>query len=306
MKKIFLFFTIIFILSGCSDKIVRFVLMPDTQTYANAYPHVFRSQTEWIREHADSIDFVLHQGDITHTNSDNEWEIARDAMFLLDGKTPYSIILGNHDGSAQFNKFFPYAKYSKEPAFGGAYEQNKMDNIWQTFEAGGHKWLVFSLEFLPRNKILEWANEVSQQHPDYKIIVNTHAYMYSDNTRLGTGDKGIPQNMEKETGDEAKNNGEMMWDKLVSRHPNMMFVFSGHIVYHNGTGKLVSRGVHGNEVYQMLANYQREVPGGNPDDGWLRIITVNFTKKEIDVKTYSPRLNKYRTENDQQFKICMD
>jgi hypothetical protein len=86
----------------------------------------------------------------------------------------------------------------------------------------------------------------------------------------------------------------------------MMFVFSGHIIYHNGTGKLVSRGVHGNEVYQILANYQREVPGGNPDDGWLRIITVNFTKKEIDVKTYSPRRNKYRTENDQQFKIWMN
>jgi hypothetical protein len=305
MKKniLFSFSVMMLILSSCSDRIVTLVLLPDTQTYANAYPHVFRSQTEWISKHAGNIDFVLHQGDVTHTDSDGEWETARDAMSLLDGKTPYSIVLGNHDGSTQFNRFFPYEKYSREPAFGGAFEPGKADNVWQTFEAGGCGWLVFSLEFLPRNKVLEWANEVARQHPDRKIIVNTHAYMYSDNTRLGTGDRGIPQDMEKETGDEAKNNGEMMWDKFVSRHPNMMFVFSGHIIYHNGTGRLVGRGLHGNEVCQMLANYQREVPGGNPDDGWLRILTVNLTKNEIDVKTYSPRLDKYRTEDDQQFTI---
>jgi hypothetical protein len=178
-----------------------------------------------------------------------------------------------------------------------------MDNSWQTFKAGGCKWLALTLEFLPRNKVLNWANEVVKQHADHKVIINTHAYMYSDNTRLGTGDKGLPQGIENETGDNARNNGEQIWDKLVSLHPNIMFVFSGHIIYDNGTGRLVSQGVYGNEVYQMLANYQRGVRGSNLDDGWLRIVTVNLKKKLIDVKTYSPRLKRYRTEEDQQFSL---
>ncbi|MDR1746400.1 MAG: metallophosphoesterase [Tannerella sp.] len=305
MKKIFLLSLVVVFLDGCSERIVRLAVMPDTQTYANEYPHVFRSQTEWIAAHADSIDFMLHEGDITHTGSDTEWQIAQESVCLLDGKVPYALVLGNHDGSDKFNKYFPYSKYSVMPTFGGAFEEGKMDNIWLKFTAGKQKWIVMALEFTPRNKVVDWANEVAQQHPDYKIIVLTHAYMYSDNTRLKTGNRGITPDMEQQTGDDGRNNGEMLWNKLVSRHANMMFVFSGHIVYHNGVGRLVSRGEHGNEVYQMLANYQKEVPGGNPDDGWLRIVTINLSRKYIDIKTYSPRLNRYRTEYDQQFKFYM-
>ncbi|MDR1497184.1 MAG: metallophosphoesterase [Puniceicoccales bacterium] len=307
MKKLILFCLLLGSLSanltGRSDNTVRLVLMPDTQTYARAFPHVFYSQTEWISKNADNIDFVLHQGDITDGNSSKEWKVARKAMSQLDEKIPYSIVLGNHDKSPDFNKFFPYKKYSKKPGFGGAFEEGKMDNIWQTFNAGGHKWLVFSLEFLPQSKVLKWANEVAKQHPNHKIIVNTHAYMFSDNTRLKTGHPGIPKNLEKQTGDKARNNGEMMWKKFVSLHQDMMFVFSGHIIYNGGAGRLTSRGIHGNEVYQMLANYQSGTKGSKPDDGWLRIIDIDFTKKEIDVKTYSPRLDKYRTEKTQQFKL---
>lgn len=306
LKNVVLLLTVCAIfLSSCAPKIVRLVILPDTQTYANEYPHVFLSQTEWIAAHSDSIDFVLHEGDITHTSSDKEWQLAQEAMCLLDGKVPYALVHGNHDDLAKLNRYFPYSKYSMEPYFGGAFEEGKMDNVWMKFTAGKQKWIVLALEFTPRNRVVEWANTVAQQHPDHKIIVLTHAYMYSDNTRLKTGDRGIIQNMEQQTGDDGHNNGQMLWEKLVSRHPNMMFVFSGHIVYHNGTGLLVSRGNHGNAVYQMLANYQKEVPGGNPDDGWLRLITVNLSRRVIDVRTYSPRLNRYRTEPDQQFSIPM-
>ena len=69
------------------------VLLPDTQTYSRAIPEIFQSQTAWIAAHADSIAFVLHQGDITDWNVPEEWEVAAKAMQVMDGKVPYTFLL---------------------------------------------------------------------------------------------------------------------------------------------------------------------------------------------------------------------
>ncbi len=303
----------LFLLFSCSKpQPFKLALMPDTQTYSRLYPEVFRSQTEWIAANADSFAFVLQQGDVTDNNIDEQWKVAVDAMSLLDGKVPYTIAMGNHDlgtrgstdtrNSDLFNHHFPYSKYNKQKGFGGAYETGKIDNTWHTFHAGGIDWLILSLEFGPRNCVLDWAADVIQQHPRHKIIINTHAYMYSDDTRMGEGDNWLPQNygIGKDIGANAVNNGEQIWDKLVSRYPNILFVFSGHVL-HDGVGTLVSEGVCGNKVYQMLANYQRGVDGIHGDEGYFRILTIDPTKHTVDVKTYSPRLKQYKTEPDQQF-----
>src|SRR5690606_42087534 len=67
--------------------------------------------------------------------------------------------------------------------FGGAFEPGSMENTYHTFHAGGLDWLIVSLEFGTRNGVLQWAGEVIEAHPDHKVIINTHDYMYSDDTR---------------------------------------------------------------------------------------------------------------------------
>jgi len=312
------FFIALFCLLGMSapqDGTVTLVLLPDTQMYSEQYPEIFRAQTQWIARHADSITFVLHQGDITNRNTEEQWEVAAGAMRLLDGKVPYTVCMGNHDigtnGSTDtrntdnFNAWFPYERYRKLPAFGGAFEEGKMDNTWYTFTGGGLKWLVLSLEFGPRNKVLDWAAGIIAAHPKHKVIINTHAYMYSDETRMSPdrGHHWLPQSygVGKDTGGDAVNNGEEMWDKLVSRYPNILFVFSGHVL-NDGVGTLVSKGVHGNSVYQMLANYQSGVEGSeNGGNGFLRIIEIHPKKHTISVKTYSPYLDSYNRDTHQEF-----
>lgn len=297
--------------SGCAAKPFRMVLLPDTQSYSRAYPAIFHAQTEWIARQADSIAFVLHQGDITDDNVPSQWEVARAAMQKMDGKVPYSFVPGNHDlgrnsdvrDSELLNRYFPYDHYSRLPHFGGAFESGKTDNTWHTFSGGGKKWLVLSLEFGPRNEVLQWANTVIAAHPRHLVIINTHAYMYSDSTRMGEGDSWLPQGygLGKDTGAKAPNNGEQMWEKLVSRHPGVLMVFSGHVL-HGGTGTLVSEGKHGNKVYQMLANYQQGVKGSeNGGNGFLRILTVDVKRKEIRVQTYSPYLDRFMTDAGQSF-----
>lgn len=54
----------------------------------------------------------------------------------------------------------------------------------------------------------------------------------------------------------------------------------------------VSKGVNGNKVYEMLANYQTGVKGGN---GFLRIMPIDPGEQKISVKTYSPCIDQYIT-----------
>lgn len=304
---------VLIVLSSCTVRQpFNLVLLPDTQHYSASYPEIFRAQTEWIVDHSDSIAFVLHQGDITHNNNEEQWKNATEALFLMDHKVPYTFVQGNHDlhrpgfrVATLFNQYLPYEKYSRMNGFGGAFEEKRMDNVWHAFKAGGLDWLILSLEFGPRDKVLDWAGKIVKAHPKHKVIVNTHTYMYTDDTRQSheEGDKWAPQawGIVKGTGEETPNDGEMMWEKFVGRYPNILLVFSGHVL-NDGAGRLTSVGVNGNKVYQMVANYQGGVEGSvKGGNGYLRILNIDPRGKRISVKTYSPYLDEYKSDADHQF-----
>lgn len=291
------------------------VVLPDTQTYIEEYPEVFESQMKWLASNEKRFAYVLHVGDVTQNNSEVEWKRAADGFSLIRGKIPYSIALGNHDmGSTEgkfadtrntekANRYFPLEDYTKHTEVIATFPEGTIDNLCTEFDAGGQKWLVLSLEFGPRNKTIDWANKMIVQHPNHKVIINTHAYLFHDNTLLDGKDWALPQDygVGKLTGDDAVNDGAQLWDKLVSQHKNILFVFTGHITG-SGAATLVSKGIHGNTVYQMLANYQKGVKGVEKgDSGYLRIIKVDNKSHTILVKTYSPWLDSFRTEPEQEF-----
>ena len=295
----------------------RIVLLPDTQTYAEKYPEVLDSQVNWIARNSRNINFVLQQGDLTQNNSEKEWKIIQSAFSRLNNKVPYVLAVGNHDmGSADgkfadvrdsrmFNSFFPITEMNRLPGFGGSAEEGKMDNAYYFFKTGKVNWLVITLEFGPRNKILNWANGIIRNYPGHSVIINTHSYMYSDSTRQGPGDNWRPQayGVGKDTGDASVNDGEQIWEKLVKLHSNIKFVFSGHIL-NSGLGTLVSINDEGFPVYQLLANYQEGVKGSvKGGNGWLRIIDLDFKKKTVRVSTYSPYINQYKDERQNSFLI---
>jgi len=295
----------------------RIVLLPDTQTYAEKYPEVLDSQVNWIARNARSIHFVLQQGDLTQNNSEKEWKIVKSAFSRLNNKVPYVLAVGNHDmGSADgkfadvrdsrvYNSFFPITEMNKLPGFGGTAEEGKMDNVYYIFKTGKINWLVITLEFGPRNSILNWANGIINKYPNHAVIINTHSYMYSDSTRQGPGDNWRPQayGVGKDSGDAAVNDGEQIWEKLVKLHPNVKFVFSGHIL-NSGLGTLVSINEAGYPVYQMLANYQEGVKGSvKGGNGWLRILDMDFKNRTLKVSTYSPYINQHKDDPQNKFII---
>ncbi|NOG54334.1 MAG: metallophosphatase [Planctomycetes bacterium] len=289
--------------------------MPDTQIYAQEYPGLFLAQTGWIARNKQRLDirYVVQLGDVVNTNTDlRQWENARDAFGLLDGIVPYAIAPGNHDygpgGSATtrdtgLNDYFSFDEIAAMPTFGGAKEPGKLDNVYHLFEAGGRKWILFTLEWAPQDDTLAWAGHVMDDHPDRDGILATHAYMNNNDRRYDYTDTEHPQtynpHLYRTPG--SKNDGQQIWDKLIRNH-RFLFTLNGHVLG-DGTGYLASQADDGHTVHQMLANYQMRQLGG---EGYLRLLEFQPDGITVRVKTYSCLYNTFLLDPDQQFEIKLD
>lgn len=293
------------------------VALPDSQVYCAREPlnKYFYEQTDWIAENAErlNIKYVLHEGDIVNNNNRPQWEVAAKAMKRLDGVVPYALAPGNHDygenGSTNdrstfLNEYFSADECAKWPTFGGVRQKGRLESSYHAFEAGGNKYLILALEWGPRDETVAWADEIVSQHPDHRVILVTHAYMYFDETRYDWKKRGKLQTWNPHAYPTANlpggtNDGEQLWDKLVKRHPGFIMTLNGHVL-NDGAGRMVSRGDHGNTVHQMLANYQMKPEGG---EGYMRLLEFLPDGETVIVRSYSPSAKRIMTSDEQQFKL---
>lgn len=298
-------------------------VLPDTQHYRNANVGTFRKQTDWVVAHAGErrIAAVLHLGDLTNNNWPEQWDVARDAMGVLDGHVPYFMVPGNHDyytkrtpddkvGQAMdrtcgMTGAFPVAKFKGLPTFGGVYhrEPDRIENSYHLLSAGGRELLVLCLEFGPRAEVVRWANEVVARHARREVILVTHGFTYCDDTRYdwkryGKAQKWNPHSYPIATrANHDVMDGQELWDALVSRHGNFLFTISGHVL-DDGLGRMTSTTPGGREVPQTLVNFQMRPNGG---DGWLRLLEFKPDGRTIDVRDYSPTLNRQNISPQNRF-----
>jgi len=211
------------------------------------------------------------------------------------------VVPGNHDGHGRpdkderYNRYFGPQRFKGRKHYIGHFGETNANNV-SLFEAGGMKFMVLGLEFGPRDEVLKWASEQCTKYKDRRVIVDTHCYMYFDDTRVGEHDASNPHVY---LGDENVNDGDEMWEKFVKHHPNIFLVVSGHI-RPRGAGRLTSKGEHGNVVHQLLANYQAFRHGGN---GWLRVLKFVPDGDKIVVTTYSPTLKKTLDDERHAFEL---
>ena len=274
--------------SAQANEAFTLVLLPDTQFYSEKYPETYIAQTMWIRERAkaDNFKFVIGLGDIVqNAHVEKEWLNAYEASHILDGVVPYSSVPGNHDlvvkdkvitrDSTLFNKYFGVSRYEKEPWYGGHWQATN-DNNFCKFQAAGRDFLVLSVEFAPRDEVLEWAAEVCQRHPGHNVILATHSYLNLQGRTTG----------QAKVADSTANSGTQMWDKLVRKQPNVFLVACGHV---GGVNLLVSKNDAGGQVIEILTDYQNLEQGGQ---GWLRTMKFVPAESKIYVEAYSPLLKK--------------
>lgn len=274
------------------------IALPDTQYYAARLPEAFERQTRWIADNAERLNIrvVLGLGDVVDNGADpKQWANAMGALKTLkENGIPHFLAIGNHDydgayleskkldrDGVNFNKFIGPAYYARMPGYGGAFE-NSHENFFGTFRGGGRDYLVIALEFSPRDKALSWASGVINSHPRHEVIVVTHSYLYNNNLRVTR----CANHTKRAYGMDEDNDGEEVWNKLVSKHSQIRLVLSGHIPK-IGVGRHFSLGESGNLVNELLSDFQNEPNAGN---GWLRIMKVNPKANRVDVSTYSPYL----------------
>jgi hypothetical protein len=93
------------------------------------------------------------------------------------------------------------------------------------------------------------------------------------------------------------NDGEEIWQKLVEPNSNVRFVLCGHVLG-TGTARLTSQRADGTTVHQILANYQMLPLGGG---GFLRTMTFYPGQRLVHVGTYSPYLDRSKTDDANDF-----
>ena len=305
--------------SGPGGDSWTFAHIPDTQKYVFSEERVqiARSQTEWVAANAQSqnIRFASHVGDVVE-NGDNrsEYEALSGALDALDGAVPYSIANGNHewgsygsgtmgdrDATTFYPEYFGAGRYQGKAWYGGS---NADYSHYQIFEAGGREWLHIALEWeAPESRnTLKWAQSVIDSHAGMPTIVSTHEYLTDV-----PGQEGRKGWIDEPDGDGIS--GQAIWKRFVSPNNQILAVFCGHEYDGDdpkeaGEYHQISQNEAGNDVFEMLANYQTRPNGGN---GWLRLL--RFAESDdgsvlrIGAETYSSALDTRQTDEGSQFAV---
>ena len=274
-----------------TDFLYSFALVGDTQIIAQNYSSDFHKIYDWILANSTDkkIGYVFGLGDITNGSSTAEWNVAKENIFRLNGVIPYSVVRGNHDKLTAFNNAFATNSYYVSQ-FDGTYQEGDMTNSWRKITVGGVNYLMVTLDYGASDAVLTWAGKIIEANSDCKVIITTHAYLYRDGTTLDQGDVCPPAT----TG--GYNNGDHMWNKLVSQYENIFMVISGH----DPSAQVVmtqQTGVHGNIVTQLLVDPQ----GIDASGVATGMVTMLYFKADgtIEVETYSTIQEKHYKESNQ-------
>jgi hypothetical protein len=249
-----------------------------------------------------------------------EMPTAKEGYELLAGKTPFSVVPGNHDYDAMWTDAShpPAAKFVDMSSL-GMLHSGGLDNFrkvfsdqsaffkgksWyvashdggadsaQIFTAGGYKFLHIGLQFDPPNASLEWAASIIKRYPGLPTIVSTHDFLQTSGER-------VPNPIiDNHAVDPEDNTPQMVWDKFISQNDQIFLVLCGH---EHAQAFRTDDNRFGHKVYQVLADYQSRhhtsdeagVKSISPEegigDGWFRLMTfdMNGAQPSVHVHTYS-------------------
>jgi len=261
----------------------------DTQYYnenemaGNPYKHQEAIHSYFLdRREELNLQYVFHTGDIVDDyDVIPQWDRAAVQYDRLDAAgLPYGVLAGNHDVGHDMGDYTNYGRYFGEdrfaasPWYGGSYENNR--GHYDLVSAGGIDFLMLYTGWLPDDASIAWMNDVLKRYPDRVAIVAQHEFI------LTTGGLGaIPQRV---------------LDEVVAPNPNVRMVMSGH--YHDAFLRTDAfdddgDGVDERTVYSMLFDYQGLPEGGL---GFLRLMHFDNAGERMMVRTYSPSLDQYNSD----------
>ena len=222
-----------------SDRRFTIAVIPDTQNETHrSDDDRLKNRVDWLLDNRKRLDlrFAIHTGDVVDwdTPDHRQYVNAAEAFLPLQAKVPWAAAVGNHDTAAvcpggaacpgvdshllvrdtrTFNTYFPSDHFG---AFAGRFEEEKVDNSYHAFRAGGRDWMVVTLEPWPREEVVAWAADLVASQPKRNVILVTHAYLTED------GD------ISDSNGGYGSSSPRFLYDRIVSQYPNVKLVLSGH------------------------------------------------------------------------------
>lgn len=262
----------------------------DLQAYtvSKTYMKYYDASISWLLneiENGKSIKAALQVGDVTETNSTDQWNQFRSSTESLSAVVPYYTCTGNHDytwdkqskvrdrNSTLINDYAHFDTTDRN--IEEYYDRNSLENYVATLEIHGEKIFLLVLEFGPRKEVLQWAKNYVENNHDKRFILMTHKWLTRYGQRLNSESYAELQL----SGYSTFNTPEEIWSELVAPNNNIICVLCGH----NGfSAKLFSENNNGRKVPQILFNLQYQENGGN---GLLQL--WEFPAKSDSVKIYA-------------------
>ena len=291
------------------DYAYSFAVVGDTQWLSKYAPAKLEGIYDWILENQESkkIAHIFGLGDITEdwntAGKEQEWIRAYRYISKLDGKISYSLVRGNHDESKYFLKYFANETYMSQ--FDGFIAEGDIRNSYMLFTIGETDYLFLTLDFGAGDEMLAWANEVVLSYPNHRVIVTTHGYQGFDGNRIAPENSNkwsgtaAANDVDSSVGNNARgyNDGQQIWDKFISKHPNIFLVMCGHTPFEDVIN-LQTKGDHGNIVNQMVIDPQWM----DPQKGGVGMVAMLYFSEDgtqMAVEWISTDTGKYYQEQNQ-------
>ena len=267
----------------------------DSQYLTEQNPTSYTQMIAWLTANKDARDIIaaVHTGDVIQNwlrgNQEPdravlEYERASKIMKIFeDADFPYGILPGNHDNvwgasNDMFNEYFPASRYEKNPWYGGHGPDGNASNFF-TVERDGAKFLFLQMGFDSSEAEIEWADKVIADHPDYNVVFSTHEYL-----RPEEDERSNPSNGRWTA------QGDLLFDRLVKPHSNVVLVFSGHL---HGVRQRVTEREDGTHVIETVADYQSYEEDGARDALYTRLYQFDLDSGKVAANAYSPRLQSF-------------
>lgn len=304
-----------------ADESFSLVFLTDTHVDMKCSELSLQTIARWIVDQAETLNirFVGHMGDVgDERGSGNLAEMlgkARSALqAIVDAGIPLSVCIGNHDyqpsedtglrSADAFNRNDTFGRefYSGRTWFGGTFEEEAADpgpypggtiNNYVRLNVYNRPYLFLALEYYPRDKVLDWADDlIRNRFPDHHVVVLTHAYL-SEYGVLSTSSYA-----QAPPGPEYSNSGSSMWDRYFKYWENLRFVLNGHFINEPRQNYLRQTSMDGHVVHSHFFNYQNwgyrsgslyyDTSHGLHQAATIRIFTIYPISNRVVVKSYTP------------------
>ncbi|MGC4231872.1 MAG: metallophosphoesterase [Niabella sp.] len=264
---------------------------------------MFENQIKWILQNRDTqhIAYVVHLGDVTEDNKEEEWKKAKDILNpLLENNIPLGVAVGNHDQTpantpskgdpnSGYNRYFGKSVFEGKSWYGGSmFANNSSECHFDLFSANNENFIAIYLEYNEfgikgydsayEAKSLKWMDSLLNAHENRKAIVVSHCILELPLPNFGTTYFNNVKFSYRTSNFSPQ--GKNIYE-VAKLHKNVFLMLCGH--HTAETLRLDTYDEH--TIKTFLTDYQFRGKGGA---GLMRLMRFSKTKQTVEVSTFIP------------------